>query len=96
MVKTNFLFGLGILLFVGCSTPDDDIVRKEFLAEHPNAELVFVGVGEGDSDNAYYHIQYKLSEDDHVLEKIWLYQKNYQGEWRVTKKSRAAEFVPYN
>jgi hypothetical protein len=85
-------------LLIACDGPNDKIVRREFLSEHPNASIESIGVGEGDSDHAYYHIQYKLHKlpsDDRVLEEIWLYQKQTDGTWARVYKQEPKEFKKY-
>jgi len=89
---------LSILVFsflLACSVPNDRVVRQEFLAERPNASIEFLGVGEGDSDHAYYHIQYRIPSDSRVLEEIWLYQKQSNGAWVCINKSEPKEFRKY-
>jgi hypothetical protein len=40
-----------LLLPAGCSGPDESSVRREFERTRPNAEVVSLGPGEGDSDH---------------------------------------------
>jgi len=44
------------LLLVSCSSPNEERVRNEFLAENPDYTVTSIYVGEGDSSNVYYHI----------------------------------------
>jgi uncharacterized lipoprotein NlpE involved in copper resistance len=74
------------VLLMGCNNPDDKVVRQEFLAQTKDASIVFVGIGEGDSDHAYYHIRYKVQGNDTLWEDIWLYQKQTSGNWKCINK----------
>ena len=62
------------LATLACGLPSDERVRAEFLAQHPGYSVLFVGVGEGDGGNAYFHIRYKKPSDRGTFEQAWLYQ----------------------
>jgi hypothetical protein len=76
-----------LLLFGACSRPNDDNVRKEFLAENPAFEVVSLYVGEGNADFATYHINYKTPNDNSIYEKIITYQRCDDNEWRQSCKN---------
>ena len=77
------LIPLGLVASCG---PGDSAVRTEFLADHPQATVTFVGPGEGDDANVLYHIRYRLPADTTVWEQVWLYQKGPNGRWQVTHR----------
>ena len=54
---------------------DDVKIRREFLDKNPDVEIISSGVGEGDFDNAWYHIKYRKPESLDVHESIVLYQR---------------------
>jgi hypothetical protein len=72
---------------LACGIPADGRVRSEFMARHPGYSLVFVGVGEGDGDNAYFTIRYKKPGDTRTFEQEWLYQNIGGKEWTCTHRS---------
>jgi hypothetical protein len=78
-MRRILLFAL--LLPAGCSGPDESSVRREFERTRPNAEVVSLGPGEGDSDHVYYHIRYRLPSDSAVQEEEWGYRKARDGRW---------------
>ncbi len=71
------------LFYVWFNRPNDENVRKEFLAKNPTFEVVYLSVGEGNSDFATYHIKYKKPNDETVYEYITTYQKCNDNEWRT-------------
>jgi len=71
------------LLLVSCSSPNEERVRNEFLAENPDYTVTSIYVGEGDSSNVYYHIRYKKPTDKKLYEDVWLYQNP---NWINTKR----------
>lgn len=75
-----------LLLIASCGTPKTDTVRAQFLAEHPNATVLSIGSGEGDSGNVYIHIKYRLPDSKAAMEDVWLYQdlggKTWINTWR--------------
>ena len=73
-------------ILVGCGVPSTNDVRRDFLAVYPNARVVDLGPGEGDSDDVYYHIRYRLPPDSTVLEQVWLYQRGAGDRWTVTHR----------
>lgn len=75
------LFALGVA-FCNSFRPDDEKVRDEFLEQNPGVEVISLYVGEGDFDNAWYHIIYKNPSESHVQEKIVLYQREGR-EWKT-------------
>ena len=74
------------VLVAGCG-PGDDAVRAEFLRAHPGAEVLSLGVGEGDDDHAYYGIRYRLPNDSTVHEACWLYSDAQGGDWRLVNRT---------
>lgn len=72
----------GLFVLVAACGPDDQ-VRAEFLRAHPNAEVLSLGVGEGDDDNAYYHIHYRAPNDSAVHEACWLYSQVNGSDWQL-------------
>jgi hypothetical protein len=77
--------GLGIL-YVYVSRPNDENVKKEFLAKNPTFEVISLYVGEGNSDFAEYHINYKKPNDEKIYEYITTYQKCADNEWLISCK----------
>ena len=66
--------------------PSDRVVAYAFQADHPGSDVVSVTVGEGDSASAYFHIVFRSPNEDGTHEAVWLYQRDTDGEWRVTRK----------
>jgi len=62
--------------------PSDEMVSAAFSAEHPTYTVLSVGVGEGDSSAAYFHIRYRKPGDQAVHEDVW----QYLAEWKLTHK----------
>jgi len=65
-------------------------VRSEFLARHPGYIVEFIGAGEGDSDNVYYHVRYRKPGATVLFEQQWLYQDHGEKEWTCTWRSDEA------
>lgn len=55
---------LGALAIGGaaCSGPPYTQIKEEFVREHPGAEVLSVGPGEGDSQHVYVQIRYRDAE----------------------------------
>lgn len=81
MAMKHILAGLFVLVAAACG-PGDHAVRAEFLRAHPGAEVLDLGVGEGDSDNVYYHIRYRAPNDSTVHEVCWLYSQVNGRDWQ--------------
>ena len=65
--------------------PSDLEVRKEFLSQNPNCDVIRLGVGEGDGSAAYYRIHYKCEDKvPHEAEWQYLYIDN---QWKLKHKS---------
>ncbi|MBX7170877.1 MAG: hypothetical protein K1X72_07965 [Pyrinomonadaceae bacterium] len=77
-----FVVALGIF-YVWYNRPNDEVVKKDFLAKNPTFEVKSLYVGEGNSDFAEYHINYKKPNDEKVYEFITTYQKCDDNEWRI-------------
>jgi hypothetical protein len=76
-----------VCVSASCSgPPSDDVVRADFLREHPDVTVEFVGVGEGDGSAAYFHIRYKKSGDDTVYEDVWQYLDAGEKQWKLNHK----------
>ena len=70
-----------------CSrAPSDGFVRTEFLREHPSFRVESVGVGEGDSSAAYFHIRYRKPREDILYEDVWQYLDTGGKQWRLNHK----------
>ena len=76
------LFALGSAICYYSFQPDYEKVRGEFLEQNPGIEVIDLYVGEGDFDNAWYHIIYRKPSESHVQEKIVLYQREGR-EWKT-------------
>lgn len=76
---------LGIF-YIWYSRPNDEAVKKEFLSINPAFEVTSLYVGEGNSDFAEYHINYKKTNDEKVYEYIVTVWKCEDNEWRITCK----------
>mgnify|MGYP001591158822 FL=1 len=80
-----FIFVVAFAIFyVWHNRPNDAAVKKEFLAKNPTFEVTSLYVGEGNSDFAEYHINYKKPNDEKVYEQIVTYQKCDNSEWRIS------------
>ncbi len=78
-----------LLLFMSTSCsgpPSDDVVRADFLREHPDVTVESIGIGEGDSSAAYFHIRYKRLGDDTLYEDVWQYLDAGEKQWRLNHK----------
>jgi hypothetical protein len=85
--RANCVAALFVCLTASCSgPPSDDVVRADFLREHPDVTVEFVGVGEGDGSAAYFHIRYKKPGDDTLYEDIWQYLDAGEKQWRLNHK----------
>jgi hypothetical protein len=73
-----------ILFLAACGGPSNNDVRRTFLAEAPQAQIEDLGPGEGDGDNVYYYIKYRIPPDTILKEQVWLYQRGTDGKWSVT------------
>ena len=71
-----------VLVLAGCDVISIGEVEEKFRQNHPNATLVSIGVLEGDSNNAYFQINYRERGLD--KNEVWLYQKNKDDEWQLT------------
>jgi hypothetical protein len=73
--------GLAALLSVlaiaaaACSEPPYSQIEDDFLREHPGAEVLSVGPGEGDSQHVYVHIRYGDAETKREREQSCLWQR---------------------
>ncbi len=88
MYKKLIVVILLALLLSGCDAPGDDRVRSDFLKEHPSSEIVFIGVGEGDSDTAYYVIRYKNAGDGKTFTEEWQYLKEDKRGWVLNHRQQ--------
>ena len=71
------------LFYIWLTNPNDENVRKEFLAKNPTFEVIDLGVGEGNSDFATYHIRYKKPNDETIYEYVTTYQRCSYNEWQI-------------
>ena len=74
------------IFYVWVTRPNDEAVKKEFLAKNPTFEVTSLYVGEGNSDFAEYHINYKKPNDEKVYEYITTYWKCDNSEWKTSCK----------
>lgn len=72
----------GLFVFLGCSKPDKTQVKDDFYANYENTTILSLLMGEGDSDNVYYHIKYKDNKSEKIKEVEFLYQK-VNDEWKL-------------
>jgi hypothetical protein len=90
--KAILYFVAFLLLAASCGGPSNDEVKREFLKEHPNAIVLSIGPGEGDSGNVYMHIKYRLPGNNEEMEDEWLYQdlggKKWENTWRKSTGHR--------
>jgi hypothetical protein len=56
--------------------PDDEKVKREFAETNPGVEVIYASVGEGDFDNAWYHVGYRKIGEGDVRERVVLYQRD--------------------
>jgi len=69
------------LFFMGCSKPEKDMIKKDFMKIYPTAVMLSYVATEGDSDNVYYEIKYKSGNK--ILKEIFLYQ-NISDVWKMS------------
>jgi len=79
-----------LVFLAACGVPSNADVRRDFLGLYPNAAVVDVGSGEGDADDAYFHIKYRIAPDTALLEQVWLYQRAAAGRWKITNRDSSA------
>ena len=85
MLRSALFAGVTILL-AACGVPDAAAVRSDFRSLNPSAAIADVVVGEGDADNAYFYITYRLPPDTALLEQVWLYQRQATGVWSLSSR----------
>jgi hypothetical protein len=86
-LQASCAVALIVCVCASCSgPPSDDVVRADFLREHPDVTVEFVGVGEGDGSAAYFRIRYKKPGDDTVYEDVWQYLDAGEKQWRLNHK----------
>ncbi len=79
---------------LSCSAPSENEIKIDFLREFPKAQVLSMNAGEGDSDNVYMHIKYKLPESDKIEEDVWLYQDTGNNKWENTwRRSKEIEDI---
>jgi hypothetical protein len=84
---------VGLTGALSCGTPKDERVRSEFVARYPGYSVNSIGVGEGDGDNAYFHIRYRKPGDNRTFEQVWLYQDLGGKEWVCSNRSEEALYT---
>jgi len=84
MVLT-LLFLVCFALCGGCGFAPERQARREFMAEHPEAVIREVFVGEGDDQNAHVHIRFSERTSGQAREVMWLYQRQ-DGPWKAVRK----------
>lgn len=77
------IFALGVI-YIWFDRPNDEAVKTEFLAKNPTFEVTSLYVGEGNSDFAEYHINYKKPNDEKLYEYITTYQRCANNEWKIS------------
>lgn len=73
------------LALTGCSGPDDQQLRADFLTMHPGCELESFDPGEGDHDNVYIQFTYTCRPAKIILRSEVLYQR-HDGQWHLNRK----------
>ncbi len=90
--KVIRFFAIFLLLASSCGGPSEHEVKNEFLKEHPDAVILDIGPGEGDSGNVYMHIKYRLPGKNKEMEDVWLYQdlggEKWENTWRKSTGHR--------
>jgi hypothetical protein len=85
------LIAIASVLVSGCGGPAESDVRLEFLLSNPDAQIVSLDVGEGDSEAVYYHIRYRTSGDTATREEEWQYLRR-DGRWvNTSRRPRTGE-----
>lgn len=82
---TIFIIVSGIF-YIWYNRPNDEAVRNEFLAINPTFKVTSLYVGEGNSDFAEYHINYKKPNDEKFYEHVITYRKCDDNEWKISCK----------
>jgi hypothetical protein len=80
-IAMRYIPAVACLLLAACSGPDESNIRSEFMRSRLTAELVSLAAGEGDGDNVYYHIRYRLAGDPTVHQEVWGYHRRSGLEW---------------
>lgn len=75
--------------YLGCNLPskvNDEVVRREFLAEDPSASIISITPGEGDSDTVYIYVKYQRPPDTTAYTEERQYMKDTGGTWVFRRK----------
>jgi len=75
-----------VLFLAGCGMVADRQAAEEFKKAYPKATIYEQFVGEGDADDAYMHFRYTEEGRPEKLEQVWLYQRQKDNSWKVTRK----------
>lgn len=82
--------GIGFLftvLLTGCGGPNEKTVTTDFLRDHPTATVLAAVPGEGDSDNVYFQITYRLPDSAVDRKEVRLYQRDTNtARWKVVTR----------
>ncbi len=74
---------VSLLYLLHLAGPDSERIKEEFAEQNPGTEVVFATVGEGDFDNAWYHIGYRKNGENEVRVRVILYQRDGMA-WRTS------------
>lgn len=91
MKAIGFLLML-LLAISSCGSPTIVDVRKDFIKQYPNAEIISISPGEGDGSAVYMHIKYKqTTKSTVILEDVWQYLDKGGTQWELTHKETLSQ-----
>jgi len=86
MLRIYFASLIIVAALTACGVPNNNEVADAFKKAYPNFIIIDIGVGEGDSSAAYFHIKYKKPADTQTHEDVWQYIKTGDGRWTLNHK----------
>jgi hypothetical protein len=78
------------VLLLACGRfPSEEVVKADFLKQHPTWNVLSIHVGEGDAAAAYYHIRYRRPDGAQLFEEVWLYLHEGEEGWKLRHQEAA-------
>jgi hypothetical protein len=84
-LKIKLLLSIMMTIMLVSCMPNTSDVEADFLKYKPDAQVISIKTGEGDSDSVYFYITYKTKMN--LLKKVdvLLYQVDKKNKWILTK-----------
>ena len=81
-MRNLLIIAVTLLGIAGCSQPTGESASADFARRHPGATVVSALAGEGDAQNVYFSIRYRMPPDDQIRTSELLYQRDRgSGAW---------------